>query len=170
MAKLRNWEPYASFQLAHPERFECPPSIRSQLLKLSAGPGCSNLGHCQFNLGFQKLARIDPESLGKLAKHRDGRAIAARLELADVAAIDFRPKRKLLLSPTLLSSEPPEISSNGVPQIVHQERMRPVEHTHQLSMLNKGKGQPQRAPARLVSRTESQLSQAGDRDAGQSIF
>jgi hypothetical protein len=71
------------------------------------------------NLGFQKLARIDPESLGKLAKHRDGRAIAASLKLADVAAIDFRPKRKLLLSPALLSSEPPEISSNGVPQIVH---------------------------------------------------
>jgi hypothetical protein len=45
--------------------------------------------------------------------------MAARFKLADIAGIDFRPKRKLFLSPSLLSSEPPEISRNDVPQIVH---------------------------------------------------
>jgi hypothetical protein len=38
--------------------------------------------------------------------------------------------------------------------------MRPVEHTQQLSILNKGKGQPQQVPGRRASWTELQLSQA----------
>src|SRR5690349_14769808 len=79
-----------------------------------------DLERCR-TLGFQKLARIHPESLGELAKHRDRRAIDAGLKLADVATIHFRPERKLLLAPPLLGSEPPQIPSNGVPQIVHQE-------------------------------------------------
>ena len=71
------------------------------------------------NLGLQKLTRIDAEGFGQLAKHRDGRAVDASLELTDVAPVDFRTKRKLLLSPPLLSSEPPEISGNTIPQIGH---------------------------------------------------
>jgi hypothetical protein len=63
------------------------------------------------DLGFQKLARIDLERLGELAKHRNGRAIDAGLKLTDVATIHFRPERKLLLTPPLLGSEPPQIPS-----------------------------------------------------------
>jgi hypothetical protein len=70
------------------------------------------------SLGFQKLAGVDSESLGQLAKHCNRGAIDAALELADVAAIDFRSERELFLASALLSSEPPEVSANGVPQIM----------------------------------------------------
>lgn len=68
---------------------------------------------------LQKLRRLRTKCLRKLSKHRHGRAVHTRLQLTDVAPIDLRAKRKLLLTPALSVTEAPEIPPYNLPHLVH---------------------------------------------------
>jgi hypothetical protein len=68
---------------------------------------------------LQELTRVNAKGRGEFAHHCDRCTIGAGLKLADVAPINLCPKSELLLGPALLSSEPPEVPGNNVPQVVH---------------------------------------------------